>query len=65
MLTDQQQQTESCIWTYDGLCADYWSTECGEFFVLIDGATPTEDKMKFCPFCGRPIIEIVVEDAVD
>jgi hypothetical protein len=31
-------------------------TECGHEFVLENG-TPTENKMVYCPFCGKMISE--------
>ena len=36
---------------------DYWETECDNAFNLIDG-TPSENGMKFCPYCGKKLIEI-------
>lgn len=47
----------TCQWKmndpYEG---DFYGTSCGEAFTLIDG-TPTENKMRFCPYCGRRIQE--------
>lgn len=44
---------------YDGLIDDVhdkWDTACGEAFkVMSDG--PTENAMRFCPFCAHPIPE--------
>lgn len=36
---------------------DKWDTDCDNSFCLITG-TPTENKMKYCPYCGRIIKEI-------
>lgn len=33
---------------------DYWDTACGEAFQFNDGG-PRENKMQFCPYCGRAI----------
>ncbi len=42
-----------CVWTYDDE-HDKWDTACGEAFqVMSDG--PTENAMRFCPFCAHPI----------
>ena len=47
-----------CVWT----CDDKWGcredatyeTSCGNAFMLNDG-TPKENKMKYCPYCGKRI----------
>jgi len=44
-----------CTWTYDDLY-DFWATACGESFIITEG-DPKENKMAFCPFCGKPIKE--------
>lgn len=49
---------ETCTWTrsrefYDSDC---WETNCGNAWQLNEG-TPTENHMKFCPFCGKPLEE--------
>jgi NADH pyrophosphatase NudC (nudix superfamily) len=44
-----------CVWIYDDL-DDYWETLCGEAFTLNVGS-PSENKMKFCPYCGRRLKE--------
>jgi len=46
---------KTCTWTYDDLY-DYWETSCGESFIITEG-DPKENKMVFCPFCGRLIKE--------
>jgi len=46
---------KTCTWTYDDLY-DFWETSCGESFIITEG-DPTENKMLFCPFCGRSIKE--------
>ena len=37
---------------------DIWQTDCGHEFVLIEGA-PSENEMKFCPYCGKKLVERV------
>ena len=44
----------SCTWKQDEDYGDSWATKCCEMFVLNDGG-PAENKMRFCPFCGKPI----------
>lgn len=46
---------QACDWAHEtSFDQDYWDTECGEAFQFtVDG--PKENKMYFCPYCGRPI----------
>jgi len=46
---------KKCTWTYDDLL-DAWDTSCGECFILTEG-TLEENKIIFCPFCGKLIKE--------
>jgi len=46
-----------CTWTYQGEDFDYWETDCGHDFCLMEGGSPTKFEMNFCPFCGKPIGE--------
>ncbi len=49
-------ESQKCIWKADSLDGQVFETGCGETFYLTDG-TPSENKMKYCPFCG-----LVIED---
>ncbi len=52
-----------CTWTYyEDDVQDYWATGCGELFCLNDG-TPTDNKMKYCSYCGRLILEMPIPEA--
>lgn len=33
-----------------------WATDCGGVFVIIEGA-PSDNEMKFCAYCGKPLVE--------
>ena len=43
---------ESCVWTEDTSC-DYWESVCGMQWCFPNGGPP-ENKMCFCPGCGKP-----------
>lgn len=46
----------SCEWTSsDDPDMGWWETSCGEAWTFIDGG-PAENKMKFCPYCGKPLL---------
>ena len=48
--------SEKCIWTCDDLNEEIWETGCGNLFQL-ESETPTENGMKFCCYCGKPLGE--------
>lgn len=43
----------TCAWKYDEN-SEVWETSCDNLYCIIDG-TPTENKMKFCTYCGKQI----------
>lgn len=47
-----------CRWTVDD--DGVWNTDCGHDFVIID-ATPAENEMKFCCYCGYALVQVVPE----
>lgn len=49
-----------CVWTVepDPDC-EFWETDCGETFVFETGG-PTENKMKFCCYCGANLKEKIL-----
>jgi len=52
-------KTNICTWTedYDG----NWHTTCDERHIFIEG-TPIENYYCFCPYCGKKIVEKVVNN---
>lgn len=44
-----------CKWTYDSNNGLY-ETSCDKSFIIIDGY-PFENDMKYCCYCGKPIME--------
>lgn len=45
-----------CNWDQDDEGENGWSTSCGHRFFLEEGP-PSDNGMKFCCFCGNPLIE--------
>lgn len=45
----------TCVWqeTDDG---EFWRGDCGMEFGL-EGGTPSRNQMRFCPRCGKPLVE--------
>jgi hypothetical protein len=52
-------KTKKCRWAQDDNGA--WETECGNLFEVTEG-TPYENDMKFCPYCGKTLVEFVKAD---
>jgi membrane protease subunit (stomatin/prohibitin family) len=48
--------TTHCEWKHGEDDSDAWETACGEMFCLNTG-TPKENKVCFCPYCGKPLSE--------
>lgn len=46
---------EKCEWSLGEPEWNGWNT-CSGMFLLNEG-TPSENEMRFCPFCGKEIIE--------
>lgn len=54
---DEKRNNSTCTWHYvDDIDHDCWETDCGEAYTFIDGS-PHDNKMKFCCYCGRELIE--------
>jgi len=50
------KRKDSCLWTRQEAGGEWWSTSCGEEY-FINFGIPSEQSMKFCCFCGRPLKE--------
>ena len=48
-----------CRWTEDADGA--WITDCGKVFEFNEG-TPTENRARFCLYCGDPLFEVRREE---
>lgn len=59
-----RRSDEPCEWSQDGEESDCWITDCGQNFYLEDG-TPLGNGLKFCCFCGGPLIEELWTDEED
>ena len=47
--------SDMCKWEqYDDDWGAY-ETDCGQAFNIIDG-TPEDNRMKFCCYCGKPLL---------
>ena len=38
-----------------------WDTDCGQIFVFNDYRLPSENRFKFCCFCGGALNEVVLD----
>ncbi len=51
-----------CEWEED--FEGNWESSCQGIFILNEG-TPSENKFRFCPFCGLGIKEVLFNDLED
>lgn len=54
---------DGCQWFEDG-DGGPWETKCGHHFEIIEG-TPSENSMRYCCFCGKPLVEVPYDEAED
>lgn len=59
-------KVQVCNWTQDYNDAEYgsWKTGCDSYWYIEDG-TPSDNNMKFCHGCGKPIAEHPYVDTED
>ena len=50
----RQQRDEPCLWVRES--DGTWETGCDNMFMLNEGG-PRDNDMKYCCYCGRPLIE--------
>jgi len=50
---------EKCIWEYDDI-DDYYNTSCKNTFCFT--YSKREKEFKFCPYCGKKIIENMIKN---
>jgi len=54
-----ENQTTACEWIQDEPGSDAWNTDCGHVFTIFVGI-PSENRMTFCCYCGKPLKETVL-----
>ena len=61
----QQAEPESCTWQQDGDSdSGLYGTSCGRYFNLDDG-TPEDNKMHWCCYCGKRLVQLLTEEDND
>jgi hypothetical protein len=58
------EQPNECRWLQDGdEESDTWAASCGRhrYFSLNEG-TPKDNRMKHCCYCGKPLVEVPIEE---
>ena len=48
---------DTCVWRLEEIDSDLWETACKQEFIML-GGTPSDNDMKYCCYCGKPIEEI-------
>ncbi len=54
-----------CEWKEDDADCGCWRPACGGDLFVLNAGTPAENKMKFCPFCGKPLKEVPYKEEDD
>lgn len=53
---EELKKESPCTWSFDSE-GEYYDTMCGQAYTIIAG-TPKDNGMKYCTYCGHPIVEI-------
>jgi hypothetical protein len=62
-IADKHLTKVECGWTRTPSIIedeDTWTTLCGNVWMFVEG-TPQDNGMKFCCYCGRPLVQIEEE----
>jgi hypothetical protein len=61
---EMREQPNECRWLQEGdEESDTWAASCGRhrYFSLNEG-TPKDNHMKHCCYCGKPLVEVPIEE---
>jgi hypothetical protein len=63
----KENKNKGCLWFREGTEGDnmWWKSGCGHEFVFEDESSPTDNGMKFCPFCGKTLVQTEDSDWED
>lgn len=50
-------EPDTCEWRGEDYDSDEWVTSCKKSFCLMEG-TPAENDMRFCCYCGKPLVTV-------
>lgn len=56
------EKNDFCQWSQDR--ENNYETSCEHIFCIIEG-TPTENEMRFCPYCGKEILQELIDEVID
>lgn len=57
-LQSKGREDEHCVWHNDPETDNSWETDCRQLFEIYEG-TPSDNRMAFCCYCGKPIREAI------
>ena len=57
---NQSKKRENCEWKYDEDMSA-WETDCGQAWCLSNDGTLEENGVRFCHYCGRPIMAVAAD----
>lgn len=53
--------SETCIWSRADDGSEVYETSCQEGCFMLNSGTPSENGMRFCCYCGKPLEEYLGE----
>ena len=58
-------EPDTCTWCQDGDSdSSMYQTSCRQYFDVTDG-TPEDNKMRWCCYCGKRLVQLLTEDGDD
>jgi len=56
------KQPETCTWQQDGdIDSGTYMASCSRRYFNLEDGTPEANKMAWCCYCGKPLIEVPIE----
>ena len=56
------EQPNECHWYQDGdEDSGTYMASCSRRYFVLDDGTPTDNRMKHCCYCGKPLVEVPIE----
>ena len=56
------EQPNECLWLQDGdEDSGTYMASCNRRYFMFEDGTPTDNRMKHCCYCGKPLVEVPIE----
>jgi hypothetical protein len=59
---EQRERPNECHWYQDGdEDSGTYMASCSRRYFVLDDGTPTDNRMTHCCYCGKPLVEVLIE----